>query len=209
MVRTQIDVRGIRDPRVLEAMRTVPRHLFVPESRRALAYSDRAVPIGEGQTISQPFVVALMTELADIRPGDRVLEIGTGSGYQTAVLAEMGARVFTIEILAPLSRRARDTIGALGCPDIRFRIGDGYAGWPGEAPFDRILVTAAPPEIPETLLEQLGPGGRLVAPVGPQGRAQRLTVVERDPSGLHFRDRGDVFFVPMIRSGQRPGSGSN
>ncbi len=207
MVREQLELRGIRDSLVLEAMREVPRHLFVPESHRALAYSDRALPIAEGQTISQPYMVALMTELADLDPGERVLEIGTGSGYQAAVLARMGVEVFTVEILASLSAAAQEALEALDyASDIRFRVGDGHAGWPEEAPFDGILVTAAPLEIPEALLDQLAPGARLVAPVGPQGSfPQRLVVAVRDASGsIRFRDHGDVYFVPMVR-GREPG----
>jgi len=206
MVSGQIEARGVRDPRVFEAMREIPRHLFVPESLRPQAYEDRALPIAGRQTISQPYVVAWMTELAEVRPGDRVLEIGTGSGYQAAVLAHLGAEVFTIELLASLSETAEATIRELGHRNVRFRIGDGYAGWPEEAPFDRIVVTAAPPEIPEALLEQLGPGGRLVAPVGPEGGDQRLVVAEREPSGsIRFEDHGAVFFVPMV-PGQESGS---
>ncbi len=205
MVTEQIEARGIRDPRVLEAMREIPRHLFVPESLRSQAYEDRALPIAGGQTISQPYVVAWMTELAEVRPGDRILEIGTGSGYQAAVLAHLGAEVFTIELLASLSGTAEATIRALGYRNIRFRIGDGYAGWPEGAPFDRIVVTAAPPDIPKVLLEGLGPGGRLVAPVGPERGAQRLVVAEREISGsIRFEDHGQVFFVPMV-PGQESG----
>ncbi len=206
MVEQQIEALGVRDPAVLEAMRSVPRHRFVPETHRDFAYEHRALPIAEGQTISQPFVVALMTELARVRPGDRVLEIGTGSGYQAAVLAEIGAQVFTIERIAPLSRGAREVLAELGYGNVRFRIGDGYAGWPDEAPFDRILVTAAPPEIPPALVGQLGPGGRLVAPVGPDGAEQDLVVAVREESGeVRVENHGGVYFVPMVPGGRRPG----
>ena len=196
MVRETIEARGVRDPRVLRAMRAVPRHRFVPPAHRDRAYADRPVPIGEGQTASQPYIVALMTELAEVQPGEKVLEVGTGSGYQAAVLAEMGARVFTIEILEPLALRARETLRELGYDAVRVRVGDGYRGWPSEAPFDAILVTAAAPRIPEPLLEQLAPGGRLVAPVGGSG-GQELVVVTRTPAGFERRRVIPVRFVPM------------
>ena len=183
MVRSQIERRGIRDEAVLRAMQTVPREEFVPASERRRAYSDRPLPIGEGQTISQPYIVALMSSLARITPGQRVLEIGTGSGYQAAVLAELEVEVYSIELLPGIAARAETTLGSLGYGDINLRVGDGYLGWPEAAPFDRIVVTAAPPEIPQALLDQLAPGGRLVAPVGPDPWSQRLVVATRGEMG--------------------------
>ena len=203
MVRTQIEARGIRDVRVLRAMRTVPRHEFVPEAHRSRAYADHPLPIGLGQTISQPFIVALMSSLAGIEAGHRVLEIGTGSGYQAAVLAELGAEVFSIELLPEIGARAAANLNETGYQAIRLRVGDGYQGWPDEAPFDRVVVTAAPPDIPEALLEQLGDGGRLIAPVGPAGGHQRLRVAVRTGDGeIEIQDHGQVAFVPMV-----PGTG--
>lgn len=199
MVERQIAARGVRDARVLAAMTRAPRHLFVPRAIAAEAYEDRPLPIGDGQTISQPYVVAAMSEMAQIEPGARVLEIGTGSGYQTAVLAELGAEVFSIEIVAPLAERVGATLAAAGYgARVHLRIGDGYAGWPDEAPFDAIVVTAAPPEIPHPLLGQLRLGGRMVVPVGPRGGRQALYVITR--VGEDEYDRLDAFpvaFVPM------------
>jgi protein-L-isoaspartate(D-aspartate) O-methyltransferase len=195
MVDRQIAARGIGDPQVLDALRAVPRHFFVPEASRASAYSDRPLPIGFDQTISQPYIVALMTELAQVKSGDRVLEIGTGSGYQAAVLAAMGCTVFTIEIVEPLARRAATTLDDLGYDNVHVRAGDGYVGWPDEAPFDAVLVTAAPPRIPQPLLDQLAEGGHLVVPVGES--VQHLTVVKREADGLHRRVVLPVRFVPM------------
>ncbi len=201
MVRDQIAPRGVRDSRVLEAMRRVPRHRFVPASVRSDAYDDRPLPIGYRQTISQPYIVALMTELAAIEPGDRVLEIGTGSGYQTAVLAEVGAEVFSIEIIEPLASQARSTLSTLGYgPRVTVRHGDGYAGWPSKAPFDAILVTAAPPMIPEPLKQQLREGGVLVIPVGKGSQA--LMVLVRRGSGFEERTVLPVRFVPMTGKAQ-------
>ena len=199
MVRNQIERRGIRDEAVLRAMQTVPREQFVPDSERSRAYSDRPLPIGEGQTISQPYIVALMSSLALITPGERVLEIGTGSGYQAAVLAELEAEVYSIELLPGIGARAEATLRGLGYDRINLRVGDGYLGWPEAAPFDRIVVTAAPPEIPPALLDQLAPGGRLVAPVGADPWSQRLMVATRDEDGaLDVQDHGGVAFVPMV-----------
>ncbi len=195
MVESQLAARGIRDERVLEAMRRVERHLFVPEGLRAEAYDDRPLSIGHGQTISQPYVVALMTELARVRPGARVLEIGTGSGYQAAVLSRLAAEVYSIEIVEPLAREAALRLERLGFANVSVRAGDGYRGWPEKAPFDAILVTAAPPEVPRPLLEQLAVGARLVAPVGEI--RQELVVVERTASGYERRTAGAVRFVPM------------
>jgi protein-L-isoaspartate(D-aspartate) O-methyltransferase len=198
MVDTQLLPRGIDDPRVLQAMRTVPRHRLVPADVAAEAYADRPLPIGHGQTISQPYIVALMTQLADVAPGDRVLEVGTGSGYQAAVLAELAEEVYTVEIVAPLGERAARDLRALGYGNVEVRVGDGYAGWPEHAPYDAIVVTAAPQRIPAPLLEQLRPGGRLVIPVGPMHAAQELRVVEKDDDGdLRERSVVPVRFVPL------------
>ena len=192
MVAEQIEARGISDPRVLAAMRKVPREEFVPVDLRSLAHADRPLPIGEGQTISQPYVVALMSELAGVRPGSRVLEIGTGSGYQAAVLAEMGAEVWSIEILASLARSSAERLKRLGYRSVRVRQGDGYRGWPDQAPFDAIIVTAEPPAIPPALKEQLGAAGRLVLPL-----RSELLVVTRMPQGFATRSVVPVAFVPM------------
>lgn len=201
MVTTQIAARGISNPRVLRAMRTVPRDRFVPASQQANAYQDRPLPIGHRQTISQPYIVALMSELANVGPGSRVLEVGTGSGYQAAVLAEMGARVYSIEIVAPLAKQAKRTLDALGYGTrVTVRTGDGYAGWPSEAPFDAVVVTAAPPKIPAPLKEQLAVGGRLVIPVGEHH--QRLQVVTRRDKGFRERTVIPVRFVPMTGKAQ-------
>jgi protein-L-isoaspartate(D-aspartate) O-methyltransferase len=192
MVAEQIEARGISNPRVLAAMRKVPREEFVPVELRPLAHADRPLPIGEGQTISQPYVVALMSELAGLRPGSRVLEIGTGSGYQAAVLAEMGAEVWSIEILASLARSSAERLKRLGYRSVRVRQGDGYRGWPDQAPFDAIIVTAEPPAIPPALKEQLGAAGRLVLPL-----RSELLVVTRTPQGFATRSVVPVAFVPM------------
>ena len=178
MVRDQIAARGVREPRVLDAMRRVPRHLFVPEALRAAAYEDSPLPIGHGQTISQPFIVAWMTEALQVTPQSRVLEIGTGSGYQAAVLSLVVADVYTIEIVAPLAESARHTLESLGYTNVHAMVGDGYAGWPEHAPFDAIIVTAAPDHVPQPLIDQLRVGGRLVVPVGGRG-AQQMTVITR------------------------------
>ncbi|HSN15153.1 MAG TPA: protein-L-isoaspartate(D-aspartate) O-methyltransferase [Anaeromyxobacteraceae bacterium] len=197
MVATQIAARDISDARVLEAMRRVERHRFVPPSARSDAYGDHPLPIGHDQTISQPYIVALMTELARVKPGDRVLEVGTGSGYQAAVLAVLAKEVYTIEIVEPLAREAAGRLKALGYANVTVRAGDGYRGWPEHAPFDAILVTAAPPEIPQPLVDQLAVGGRLVAPVGEEWGAQELVVLERTPAGVKRRVVAPVRFVPM------------
>ena len=181
MVATQIVSRGIHDPRLLSALRAVPRHVFVDPAHRDEAYADRPVPIGEGQTMTQPYVAALMTELLDIQPSDRILEIGTGSGYESAVLSRLAAEVYSVEILPDISRRAQERLRTLGCANVRFRIGDGYGGWPEAAPFDGILVTAAPRRIPPALLDQLAPNGRMVIPVG--DFFQELRVYARDAKG--------------------------
>lgn len=200
----RLAAEGIRDPRVLAALRQVPRHELVPAALRDAAYQDRPLPIGDGQTISQPAVVALMTELADIQPTERVLEVGTGSGYQAAVLAELTDAVYTIEILPDLAARARRDLTRLGYADrIRFRVGDGHAGWPEAAPFDAIIVTAAPHTVPVRLKRQLAIGGRLVIPVG-GSRRQRLKKIVRTAEGFDERDVLGVLFVPMV-SGEAEG----
>jgi protein-L-isoaspartate(D-aspartate) O-methyltransferase len=181
-------------------MRKVPRHEFVPAVVRSLAYADHPVPIGYSQTISQPYIVALMTELARVGPGQRVLEVGTGSGYQAAILAEIGAEVFTIEIVPELAVSAERDLARLGYTQVHVRAGDGYAGWPDEAPFDAIVVTAAPEKIPPPLLEQLKVGGRIVIPVG--GAYQELKVVMRTEHGLRVRTVIPVRFVPMTGRAQ-------
>lgn len=199
-----LDRDGIDDPDVLEAIRTVPRHEFVPGALRELAYDDRPLPIGHAQTISQPYVVALMTELARVEPGDRVLEVGTGSGYQSAVLAELSAEVWSIEIVEPLARQAAADLARLGY-DVRTRSGDGYRGWPEAAPFDAIVITAAPPAVPRPLLEQLAIGGRLVVPVGDAWGAQELVVITRTEDGFERERSIPVQFVPMTGEAQREG----
>jgi len=200
LVATQLAPAGIEDSATLAAMRTVPRHEFVPPEHRALAYEDIPLPIGQGQTISQPTVVALMTELIRPRPGRRVLEVGTGSGYQAAILAETGCRVWTIEIFRALANEARVRLARLGYANVTVRHGDGYLGWPEEAPFDAILVTAAADSIPPALLDQLAPSGRLVMPVGDQFLYQELVLVEKDTAGkLTSRELFPVRFVPLLR----------
>ena len=185
---------------VMAAMRRVPRHRFVPAFQASLAYENRPLPIGEGQTISQPFMVALMTDLLEPKPGHRVLEVGTGSGYQAAVLAELVARVYTIEIVEPLGTRARQLLQTLGYRNIEVRIGDGYHGWPEAAPFDAIIVTAAPAEIPQPLIDQLKPGGRMVIPTGRTRDVQYLLVVHKQPDGTSTTRRTlPVRFVPLTR----------
>jgi protein-L-isoaspartate(D-aspartate) O-methyltransferase len=205
MVRTQIEARGVKDEAVLDSMRTVPRHLFVAESVRSAAYADSPQPIGDGQTISQPYIVALMTELLEVAPGDAVLEIGTGSGYQAAVLAEMGVEVYSIEIKPRLCQQAQETLAELGYERAHVRCGDGYGGWPEHAPFDGIIVTAAPERIPEPLLEQLAVGAHMVIPVG--AFYQELKVITRTEQGLDERSVIPVRFVPMTGEAERP-SGS-
>ena len=195
MVAAQIAARGVRDERVLQAMRAVPRHAFVPADVRMEAYEDHPLPIGEGQTISQPYIVGLMSELLEVAPGDRVLEIGTGSGYQAAVLAAMGCEVYSIEIREPLATAARQLLGTLRYTKVHIRAGDGYGGWSDAAPFAGIIVTAAPERIPEPLLEQLEVGGRLVIPVG--SFYQQLKVLTRTEQGFDERDVIPVRFVPM------------
>jgi protein-L-isoaspartate(D-aspartate) O-methyltransferase len=200
MVRTQIEARGVADVQVLEAMRAVPRELFVPEALRDRAYGDGPLPIGHDVTISQPVIVASMTELADVDAGSRVLEVGTGSGYQSAILAELGAKVYSIEIIDPLSRRARTVLDELGYNEVETRVGDGYEGWPEQAPFDAIIVTAAPPRVPEPLKKQLAVGGKLVIPVG--RLSQDLLVITRTHDGYRESNAYPVRFVPMTGKAQ-------
>ncbi|MDJ0787531.1 MAG: protein-L-isoaspartate(D-aspartate) O-methyltransferase [Myxococcota bacterium] len=197
MVAEQIEARGIRDPRVLAALRKVERHRFVPEDRAASAYTDGPLPIGHEQTISQPFIVASMTELLEPEAGDRILEVGTGSGYQAAVLAELVAEVHTIEIVPELAETSRRLLAELGYDNVSVVTGDGWKGLPERAPFDGIVVTAAPATIPPPLLEQLAVGARLVIPVG--GRDQEMRVVERTEEGLEERELYGVRFVPLVR----------
>ena len=185
---------------VMAAMRKVPRHRFVPAAQQGSAYANRPLQIGEGQTISQPYIVALMTDLLDPKPGDTVLEIGTGSGYQAAVLGELVARVYTIEIIAPLGKRAAQLLGELGYLNVSVRIGDGYKGWPEAAPFDSIIVTAAAAEPPKPLLTQLKNGGRMVIPLGVPGGVQELVLIEKLPDGSVSTQRTlPVRFVPFTR----------
>ena len=197
MVERQVAARGVRDPAVLRAMRSVPRHRFVPEASPRAAYSDRPLPIGHGQTISQPYIVAFMAEAAEIEPGDRVLEIGTGSGYGAAVLAELAEEVYTIEIVPELADRARAVLSRLGYDDVHVRTGNGWLGWPEHAPYDAVVVTAAPDEVPEALVEQLAVGGMLVVPVGT--RFQELRVLRKTADGLVEEASLPVRFVPMVR----------
>ena len=196
MVDRQIRGRGIRSPAVLKAMAAVPRHLFVPPDVRAFAYEDRPLPIGLGQTISQPFIVAYMTEALQTSPDDSVLEIGTGSGYQAAVLAELVRGVYTIEIIPALADRARRALAEAGYRNVHVRTGNGYLGWPEQAPFPRIIVTAAPEEIPPALVEQLAIGGTLVLPVGTS--FQEMTIVTKTAAGVTEKKTMPVRFVPMV-----------
>ena len=200
MVATQIKARGITDKRLLAAMEAVERHRFVDPAYRFRAYEDYPLPIGESQTISQPYIVALMTDLLQLKPDDRVLEIGTGSGYQAAVLAELVAEVYTIEIIEILGLRADTLLRKLGYDNINVRIGDGYAGWPEKSPFDAIIVTAAPPEIPQPLIDQLAEGGRLVIPVGDY--YQELILMEKKKGQLSEKEIIPVRFVPMTGQAQ-------
>ena len=197
MVTKQIQARGIKDVRVIEAMRKIKRHLFMPVHLSPKAYGDHPLPIGEGQTISQPYIVALMTELLELKGNDKVLEIGTGSGYQAAVLAELAEEVYTIEILRPLAERAESLLKDLGYENIWVRYADGFLGWPEQAPFDAIIVTCAPEEIPEALVRQLAEGGRLVIPVG--SFYQELKLLEKKDGEVFLKSIVPVRFVPMIK----------
>ena len=200
MVDRQIAARDVKDRRVLDAMRKVERHRFVPAALLARAYDDTPLPIGHDQTISQPYVVAYMSQALGVERQHKVLEIGTGSGYQAAVLGELARMVYTIEIVKDLAQQAGATLKSLGYANVHVRAGDGYAGWPEQAPFDRIMVTAAPEEIPKPLVDQLGPGGRLVIPVGAQGETQWLTIVDRTTTGVVQRRTLPVRFVPFTRT---------
>jgi protein-L-isoaspartate(D-aspartate) O-methyltransferase len=198
MVKEQIEARGIRDNNILRVMRATPRHLFVPAALRLQAYEDYPLPIGYSATISQPFVVAWMSELLEPAAAHRVLEIGTGSGYQSAVLSRLAHSVYTIEIVPELAHSAAQRLARLGYRNVTVREGNGYAGWAEKAPFDRIILTAAPKEIPKALLDQLAPDGRLVAPLG-MGFSQKLTVIDKTRTGtLRMRSVGEVGFVPMV-----------
>ena len=197
MVDQQIKARGVVDPRVLAAMRKVPRHLFIPPHLWDQAYNDYPLPIGEDQTISQPYIVALMTELLEIRETDRVLEVGTGSGYQAAILAELAAAVLSIDRVGGLAEQARQVLDSLGYTNVQIRVGDGTLGWPEEMPFDAIIVTAGAPKVPRPLTEQLAPGGRLVIPVGDMW-SQTLTCVRKTREGLKFEYHGGCRFVRLI-----------
>ena len=199
MVEQQIAARGVRDTRVLDAMRKVPRHLFVPESQRYSSYNDFPLPIGDGQTISQPYIVAFMTEILDLKPEERVLEIGTGSGYQAAILAELVEEVYTIEIIPNLGKRAQKLLNEMGYENIHVKIGDGYKGWPEKAPFDAVIVTCAPEDIPKALIEQLKEGGRMIIPVGMEGGIQELVRGVKIKDRLKTQDVLPVRFVPMIK----------
>jgi protein-L-isoaspartate(D-aspartate) O-methyltransferase len=197
MVATQLEARGIHDFRVLEAMRTVPRHLFVGEALQDQAYGDFPLPIGENQTISQPYIVAEMTQALEVTKDDRVLEIGTGSGYQTAILAEIAFRVYTIERMRELFIKARKLLDQLAYHNVVAKCSDGTLGWPDESPFEAIIVTAGAPQVPEKLVEQLSIGGRMVIPVGDQF-SQTLVKIRRDEDGIHKMDLGGCRFVKLI-----------
>jgi protein-L-isoaspartate(D-aspartate) O-methyltransferase len=201
MVESQLRARDIRDPRVLTAMREVPRHLFVPEAERENAYADFPLPIGYSQTISQPYIVGFMTQALDVSPEHKVLEIGTGSGYQAAILGRLAREVYTIEIVEPLAERSRGLLQQLGFTNVHVRVGNGYLGWPEQAPFDRIMVTAAPEEVPPALVEQLKIGGRMAIPVGTI--SQELRIMRRTEKGMETIETLPVRFVPMTG---KPGS---
>ncbi|MBU0547969.1 MAG: protein-L-isoaspartate(D-aspartate) O-methyltransferase [Candidatus Omnitrophica bacterium] len=197
MINSQIKARGVSDERVLKAMFKVERHLFVPLAHRDLSYEDGPLPIGKGQTISQPYIVALMTELLELKEGEKVLEIGTGSGYQAAILAELAKEVYTIELLKPLAERSQKLLKELGYENIKVKHGDGFLGWSEYAPFDAIIVTCAPEEIPPVLFEQLAEGGRLVIPVGSD--YQELRQIKKKEGKIISKDIISVRFVPMLR----------
>jgi protein-L-isoaspartate(D-aspartate) O-methyltransferase len=197
MVVRQLAGRDISDERVLEAFRKVPRHAFVPDSYQADAYQDHPLPIGEGQTISQPYMVAIMTQLLKLKGDEKVLEVGTGSGYQAAILGELAQEVYSIELLPELAEGAKKRLDSLGYTNIHVKAGDGYLGWPDAAPFDAVIITCAPEKLPQPLIEQLAIGGRLVVPLGPQHRAQTLTIYTKTDTGLVTEYEGGCYFVPM------------
>jgi protein-L-isoaspartate(D-aspartate) O-methyltransferase len=201
MVQRQIAARGVTDTRVLDAMRAVPRERFVPDDLQHLAFDDSPLPIGNEQTISQPYIVAYMTEQLRVESGSKVLEIGTGSGYQSAVLAKLAKEVYSIEIVATHSKRAGTLLTSLGFTNVHLRAGDGYRGWPEAAPFDRIMVTAAPDHVPKPLIDQLAVGGRLVIPVGDY--YQQMIIIEKTENGVVEEKTLDVLFVPMTGEAQR------
>ena len=198
MIEEQIVSRGIKDPKVVGAMEKVPRHLFIPEETRRASYEDAPVPIGYGQTISQPYIVALMTESLGLEPGQKVLEIGTGSGYQAAILKELGADIFTIEIIPELARFARANLNRAGYPGVKVKTGNGHEGWKEAAPFDAILVTCAPENIPVALTEQLKEGGKIVIPVGRENQIQELILVKKADGNFIRQSLAPVRFVPMV-----------
>jgi protein-L-isoaspartate(D-aspartate) O-methyltransferase len=202
MIEKQIISRGIQDPRLIQAMIKIPRHKFVPADLREYAYGDNPIPIGMDQTISQPYIVALMTELLKLKEGEKVLEVGTGSGYQTAILAEMGCEVFTIEIVESLVEKAKQVLESLGYKKIHYKSGDGYSGWPEHAPFDAIIVTAAPDHIPQPLIEQLKVNGRMVIPVG--DLYQELILIKKREKRVEMKTVTPVRFVPMTGEAQKP-----
>ena len=198
MISRQIEARGVTDPDLLKAMKIVPRHLFVPIKYQKNAYGDYPLPIGKGQTISQPYIVAFMTAALHVKPKDRILEIGTGSGYQAAVLAELGCEVFSIEIIGSLGERAKEILRRLGYGNVHLKIGDGHKGWPEKAPFDAIIVTCAPEKIPKTLVQQLKEGGRMIIPVGESGGGQHLVLAMKKGDRLVSHSILPVRFVPMV-----------
>jgi protein-L-isoaspartate(D-aspartate) O-methyltransferase len=202
MVENQIQARGVSNQRVLAAMREVPRHKFVPKTQVRYAYDDTPLPIGYGQTISQPYIVAYMTEMLELKENERVLEIGTGSGYQAAVLSELVKEVYSIEIIEPLCAKADSVLSALNYANVHVRCSDGYAGWPEKAPFDAVIITAAPVEIPQPLLDQLGPGGRLIAPVG-KFFQQLVLLTKREKGEYDRKELIPVRFVPMTGQAQK------
>jgi protein-L-isoaspartate(D-aspartate) O-methyltransferase len=199
MIINQIVSRGIRNTQVIEAMRKVPRHLFVPENIRESAYDDRPLPIGEGQTISQPYIVAFMTEALDLSPKNKVLEIGTGSGYQAAILSHLVREVYTIEVNPRLGEAARERLGKMGYKNIFAKVGDGYKGWSEKAPFQAVTVTCAPEEIPRALIDQISDGGKMIIPVGEKKGIQKLILLQKDKGLIRKKEVMDVLFVPMVK----------
>jgi len=197
MIKSQIEDRGVKDKDVLRAMESVPRHEFVPPEYRSQAYEDHPLPIGYGQTISQPYMVAVMTEMLRLRSSSKVLEIGTGSGYQAAILAELVREVYTVEIVEQLCKQASERLARLGYKDVRVKCGDGYYGWEEQAPFDAIIVTCAPDHVPQPLVNQLADGGRMVIPVGPPGAYQVLWLIERRGAEVRSERVMGVAFVPL------------